>query len=482
MKRFKIILAGAALFAIGPWSAVAERPNVLLIIADDVASDVLKLTDTSARIEVDGFADDLPSLSALASAGVHFTAAYSEPSCTPTRSSIYTGLHPYHNGAPHPESHDLPTSVTTIADVAGVNYTSSLFGKWHLGDANDGTATAGVQPHHHGWDDWGGHVESEPDPSYTDWTHHLYVDAAYSSENQTNYAPRITKGNVIAAIQRYESDDDKPWFITYSFSLAHSPFLVPEGFTASKSNPTVAEKFQLMVRDLDVKLGQVLAELKTQQELDNTVILFIGDNGTHQNVQAADGTKCEKTVLTDRGLRVPLIVAEGSQVVIDGHAATTSKGWVTKTGAEDHLVHAVDLFATIADYMEADGSSGTDSISFAGYLKGDTTTWGRDHVFCQWGGHSQIANESAWFKRDSSNKLWRLYHSPSVTTNEGYQFFEVAVDDGVEDSTNGGFFTSGDVLDTKRSKAQALFRQVVDDYQQLDSSGAASAFPSIPTS
>ena len=157
-----------------------QTPNILLIIADDLGQDVVKIrtkiTDSGTRAmrvyTNDGAVDiygDLPNTSRLLRNGLYFSQAWAQPACSPTRASIFTGLHPWQNGVGSPLGELETKKFTTLPNLlAASGYVSGLFGKWHLG------MTDGYLPKDHGWAKHVGTLDNlteEPGPysGYGDW-------------------------------------------------------------------------------------------------------------------------------------------------------------------------------------------------------------------------------------------------------------------------------------------------------------------------
>ena len=155
-------------------STLGGSPNILLFIFDDLGQDVIRTgiflpgQDVFAippidpepvpfprRMEVvtyDGsvqITGALPNLSLLLRNGVYFQQAWAQPACSPTRASIYTGLHPWKSGVGSPTGTpelDPSVSYTTLPELLPNEYISGIFGKWHLGERD------GTRPTDHGWD------------------------------------------------------------------------------------------------------------------------------------------------------------------------------------------------------------------------------------------------------------------------------------------------------------------------------------------
>ncbi|XYH99295.1 LamG-like jellyroll fold domain-containing protein [Sorangium sp. So ce1128] len=130
----------------------AQKPNLLLILADDLGVDALRIDDVTGHVTValDGSDENarvprrLPNLEKLLDSGLHFTRAWAQPTCSPTRGSLFTGLHPWKTGVgfPSPPGNDTlamkPKSGKTIVSLAealrGAGYSCGMFGKWDLGE------------------------------------------------------------------------------------------------------------------------------------------------------------------------------------------------------------------------------------------------------------------------------------------------------------------------------------------------------------
>ena len=335
-------------------------PNILLIISDDVGVDQSACYD---RPSVTRAAQ--PNIEALCARGVTFTHAWSSPTSSPTRAGILTGRYAHNNGVGEPTgglSPGIPLSEYTIPealDDADSGYAHAAIGKWHLSDKTNG----GVRnPNLMGFSHFDGAMGGLLD-DYREW--HKVDDGTSSTE--TTYATSDNVDNALAWIE----DQDQPWFLWLAFNAGHTPFHLPpsgmytdtslSGTTADISdNPS--DYYRAMLEAMDAEIGRLLDDMPAGT-LDNTVIIYVGDNGTEGEVnEGAFPSTRAKGTLYEGGVHVPLIVA-GPGITSPGR----------RVGA---MVNTVDIFSTVLDLAGVDITSvvptGTtiDAVSMVTYLEG----------------------------------------------------------------------------------------------------------------
>lgn len=325
--------------------AAGEQPNIVLIIADDMNWD-----DCGAYGHP---AIRTPNIDALAADGLLFQHAYlTTNSCSPSRSSILTGQYPHNTGAE--QLHwPLPAQSRTVAEeLQGLGYYTAAAGKWHLGDAVRShfdriyeASTAGfVLPS--GKDGQPGKMVAAQPSGCEDW------------EQALDDRPR-----------------DKPFFLWLAALDPHreytpgalqpphqlSDVIVPAHLP---DTPAVREDLRLYYDEigrLDGYVGKVVAKLKEQAVDENTLIVFISDNGRP--------FPRDKTTLYDGGIRTPWICRWPQR--IPAGVTTTS------------LVSAVDIAATFLEVAGGDKSAlGGTGKSFAGVLE-DSTLEYREYAFAE---------------------------------------------------------------------------------------------------
>jgi len=356
--------------------ATSSRPNILLIIADDLGLD-------AAPGYGDGIKPHMPVLQSLQSEGLTFDNAWAYPVCSPTRSSILTGRHGFRTGvlSAVPPENAIPMGETSLHALlaARASYNSALIGKWHLSGSSNGDADS---PARLGIDHYAGLL---------------------TGSHQSYHTVRLTQNGVGSTVNQYATtlftdlalswleDQASPWFLWLAYTAPHAPFhLPPDSLHYSQGlsdDPAAIDADPLsyylaMLEAMDTEMGRILDAVDRQ----NTIVIFIGDNGPPTAVaQLPYRPRRVKGTVYQGGLQVPLVV---------------SGAGVDRAGQrEAALVSSVDLFATIAELAGTEGQDSHDSQSFVGLL-GDASAPARTHVYAQIGGDAP-----AFAIRDSTYKL-----------------------------------------------------------------------------
>jgi arylsulfatase A-like enzyme len=348
------LMAGAGLLF--PAVLPAQVKNVLLVIADDVGTDALALWNTNAGAQL----PPTPNINALAQRGVVFRNAYSYPSCSPTRCAILTGRYGFRTGIggaiADPGDPYLSPRDFTIAKALSANPQLGIrhaqIGKWHL-------STNAMDPNFlGGWSHYSGFLAGERS-SYYNWEKTVNGVTTIS----TNYA---TSDNATDAINWISAQGTNRWFLWFAPKAAHAPFEPPPQNLHTYSvttNSTDPEKYRAMIQALDTELGRVF----TNVNLAETMVVFLGDNGTPTEVVQTpyDSFHCKGT-LFEGGVRVPMFFA-GAGVVGSNRTSTA-------------IVHAVDLSATMLEMMGVNVTNTRptnlvfDSRSFAAVVRDEAWT------------------------------------------------------------------------------------------------------------
>ncbi len=331
------------LFFLGLFTAqAADKPNVLFIIADDMGVDA---------INGYGIGTDLPNtphLDALRQRGVTFTNVWSAPVCAATRASLVTGKYGVNNGV-----NTLPgflkltqKSIFTEISERDSSYETCVVGKWHLGRKNNVN-----HPTAHGVGEFMGVLGNGVDDYYS-W---LKVENAvqdtckdYATSYFTNYA-----------IDWINEQADKPWLMWLAHLAPHTPYHdVPDAMATTASTGTVKNQFKRMIESLDYELGRLMDSIP-EDVLANTVIMFLGDNGTPGNVIQGFAKTQAKETLYQGGINVPLIVS--------------GKGVTREGETEDALINVSDFYVTITQLIDDSAfpeNTANDGISFKHLLDG----------------------------------------------------------------------------------------------------------------
>lgn len=258
-----------------PPPIVAQRrpPNIVVIVTDDMGY---------ADIGVHGCKEiPTPNIDALARSGIRFTNAYvSGPYCSPTRAGLLTGRYQQRFG--HEFNLDvsdahrdfgLALSETTLADrLRAVGYHTAIFGKWHLGTAEQ------FHPMSRGFDEFFGFLGAD----------HSYLDTQAATRNplldgrkivdQTNYLTEAFADRAVDFIKRQKS---QPFFLYLAFNAVHLPLEVTQKYL--DRFPNIADeqrrKYAAMLSAMDDGIGRTLNALQHEGLDENTIVFFFNDNG-----------------------------------------------------------------------------------------------------------------------------------------------------------------------------------------------------------
>lgn len=346
-----------------------SKPNIIVLLADDLGyGEVQHLNPINGKIST-------PNLDALARSGITFTDAHSASSvCTPTRYALLTGRYAWRTrlqkGVLTGGESLISSNRLTLAKMLKEHgYHTSMIGKWHLGMLFDGkhdksadiTVGANVTE---GPIDKGGFDEFFG-------FHHARQMKLLIKDQQVNekitpieMLPRLTR----AAVSYLDSrkNNNQPFFLYIPWSSPHSP-VKPSKAWQGKSGLNAHADF---VMQTDDSTGQVIAALKRNNLLDNTIIISSADNGTSEKTSNAKALIAKghypsanlrgyKSDAWDGGHRVPFFVSWPE--VIAPHSSS------------EQLISLNDIFTTLADILAINltDDSAEDSISFLPLLTGN---------------------------------------------------------------------------------------------------------------
>jgi len=384
MTKIKNLLAAIFIGAsalLSPADA-AKKPNVILILADDVGYEALGCYG--------GESYPTPHLDALAKGGLQAMHCYSMPVCHPTRIAVLTGRYPINVNSPKWGTFPAKLEKQTLANaMKAAGYSTVVTGKWQLTLLRDNPQ----QPHRMGFDEYsvfGWHEGARYHEPM------IYENGKVNERAKKQFGPDVYREFIESFIDK-SVKEGKPFFAFYSMTLCHDvtdDLDKPVPVSASGKYLSYAE----MVAEMDRQVGLLTGFLEKKKLRENTVLIFTTDNGTpvkmishHVNgklirmpvFSQLNGKRIQggKGRLNDTGTRVPLIVNWPS---------------VVKPGSRtDALIDMTDFFPTSLHLAGAKVNGPTDGISFLPVLHGKSSkrTW------------AYSEQRGKWWVRDQQFKL-----------------------------------------------------------------------------
>jgi arylsulfatase A-like enzyme len=371
------------LFALLPTAhSAADPPNVLIVITDDQGYGDLGAHGNPVV--------KTPRIDAFAKQSVWLRNFYVSPVCSPTRSSLLTGLYNYRTGVVDTflgRSMMRPDVKTLAEYLAGAGYRTGLFGKWHLGDNYP------LRPEDRGFQEtlWsrGGGLAQPSDPPQVD-PKNAYFDPVLTRNGKEVKTKGYCSEVFADAAQKFiTAESKKPFFAYVAFNSPHSPYQVPQelekpyskldltasGFprigqpwaTTKLSVDEIAKAYG-MIENVDANFGRLMKALDDAKVADNTLVIFLTDNGPG-GVRWNAGLRNRKGMVYEGGIRVPCYVrwpkeAKAGSVV----------------GAP--LAH-IDVLPTVLHACGVPFPPG-DGRSFRALLGRPNTAWANRALFFQW--------------------------------------------------------------------------------------------------
>ena len=365
----------------------SKKPNIILIMADDLGYECLGCYGSQSY--------KTPILDELARTGVKFEHCYSQPLCTPSRVKIMTGQYNFRN---YTNFGVLDPSQKTFGHLLqGSGYATCVVGKWQLyGSVNQSVEVRGTGslPGQAGFDEHCLWQIMKRGSRYKDPL--MICNGEPIEDFRGKYGPDISCDYSLDFIERHKA---KPFFLYFPMALVHDPFVPTpdsEDWT-KKTHKNNTKYFADMVAYMDKIVGRIVDKLDALGLRDDTLFLFVGDNGTHKSIQSKmpDGfIQGDKGETTDAGTRVPLI-ANWPGVIPAGRVC-------------DDLVDFSDFVPTFADAVGTviPGNIPIDGQSFMPQLRGEKGN-PREWIFCYY--------DPRWGKRPKRrfvrDKRWKLYAS-----------------------------------------------------------------------
>ena len=393
MKRFSLVFL--TFLAIGCFNA--QQPNILIIIADDLGLDAMN------GYSIGTYKPVTPHLDSLRNAGVTFANAWSDPVCTSTRASIMSGKYGIKTGVLTAPANLDTTNISIFKQVnlrTNNAYATGAVGKWHV-------AKPAIEqhPHWHGVDDYMGILTAGWN-AYDDWmkTENDTTDTCtlYATSYFTDYA------------SNWIYSQSQPWIMWLAQIAPHTPLHVPPiGTFSQPSTNSQIKKYMAMIENMDYEIGRLFDSI-TSQVLSNTIVFFVGDNGTPHNVLQSYPADRGKQTVYQGGINVPMIV---------------SGAGVTRAGeTEDALVNVADIYGTVTvmlDPQMADSGGIYNSRSFY-HLLSSSTGSSRTYNYAEIGANQSSITLNAYAIRNDRYKL--IQFLDTIGNDSVQSFYDLLVD------------------------------------------------------
>lgn len=423
------VTAAMPCYAMGADPKVSAKPNIILIMADDLGYECIGANG--------GTSYKTPVLDKMAETGLRFEHCYSQPLCTPSRVQIMTGIYNVRN---YVNFGLLDRNQTTFAHLLKrKGYATCVAGKWQLGKEPQ-------SPKHFGFDQaclWHHtrRVGRFPNPG-------MDINGKPTDYSNGEYGPDVASDFICDFMER---NKEKPFFVYYPMILTHCPFEPTPDSTdwdpkskGSKSYKGNAKYFGDMVTYMDKIVGKLAAKLDKLGLRNNTLILFTGDNGTDKPiVSTMNGRKVagRKGGMTDGGTRVPLIASW--------------PGVISRGGVSSDLVDFSDFLPTLCEAAGATvpAALNIDGRSFLPQLQGKKGS-PREWIYC-WYSRSGGPTGKEWAR----NQRYKLYRTG--------EFYDVS-NDVLEKAPLKGNDLSDDVR-----RIKAMLQKALDQYKDARRSGPA---------
>ncbi len=393
LSELKIFLVLIFLAISNILSAQNVRPNILLIIADDLGVDASNGYNVGTNLPI------TPTLDSLRQNGLTFMNVWSSPVCTPTRAGMLTGKYGVKTGittAPGQLSTEHTSIFKQLDSYTNNAYANCVAGKWHVSQIGDHD-----HPIQHGAETYMGVLGAGVDDYYS-WDRSENGSASTSTEYVTTH---LTDYAI-----NWIGEQTKPWFLWMSHVAPHTPFHVPPNDLYTRSSvASKLDQFLAMIESLDKETERLLNSL-SEEEKENTVVIFVGDNGTPNMVLQGFPDGHGKQSLYQGGIHVPMIIS--------------GKGVSRKAETEDALINTVDLYATILDIAapnnEMEGGI-YNSHSFNNMLAGGTAPE-RKYNYAELSSNSKDISLNGYTIRDNRYKYIYYYDE------QASEFFDLQED------------------------------------------------------
>ena len=400
----------AASPCLGSTTADAESsrpPNVILIMTDDQGYGDLSCHGNPIL--------KTPHLDQLSQESIRLTNFHVSPFCTPTRAALMSGRYPGRTGAYRTSSgrtmmHRDERTIAKVFSEGG--YRTGMIGKWHLGD------NAPHRPQDRGFEDVVWHRCGGVGQASDYWGNDYFDDTYERNGNFEKFEGYCTDVWFREAIRFIEGEDQRPFFLYLAPNAPHGPYRVPPEWSApykEKVTWRMGAEFYGMVANIDHNLGKLRRRLRELKLAENTILIFMTDNGTANGAQF--GTLDSKASQGyNAGMR-----GKKSSVFEGGHRVPFFLHWpaeeMNRSRSIPHLAAHLDVLPTLAELcgIPLKHAPALDGKSFASLLRDPEAQPHRDHLIIQFQGGAYFREvPKAWESTCVLKHQWRLINGQAL--------------------------------------------------------------------
>ncbi|MDR1555417.1 MAG: sulfatase-like hydrolase/transferase [Tannerellaceae bacterium] len=401
-KKHSLLIGCASLFPLTIQATLPEKPNILIILADDLGYGDLSCQGMSKDIRT-------PNIDKLLNEGIRCTRFHTNcPVSSPSRAALLTGRFPDLVGVPGVIRTHKEDSWGYLAQEAVLlpqmlkqqQYHTAIIGKWHLGLTSPNT------PNERGFDFFHGFLGDMMD----DYYNHLRFKNNYMRLNNQVVCPQ---GHATELFSDWAIDyiserkrEKEPFFLYLAYNAPHTPIQPPDEWLdkVKKRENDINEKrakLVALIEHMDHHIGRIYQTLEANGQLENTLIIFTSDNGGQDNTGANNKPF--------RGAKQEMY--EGGICVAGGFYW---KGKI-KPAVRDNFILLSDLFPTVCDLTNSPFSHPIDGISLLPLLEGNEqetdnriVCWVRREGSSRYGGQAYYASRYKGYKL-MQNTPWEAY-------------------------------------------------------------------------
>jgi arylsulfatase A-like enzyme len=408
MKKFVYILLFGLLISCQSFKESKLPPNIILILTDDQGWGDLSF---NGNLDL-----STPNIDKLAKTGAFFEHFFVSPVCSPTRAEILTGRHHVRSGVYSTSrgGERLDIDEETIAEVfKATGYQTAAYGKWHNG------MQAPFHPNSRGFDDFYGFCSGHWGNYFNPLLEHngkLVKGRGFIIDDLTQHGINFIREN-----------NNQPFFLYLPYNTPHSPMQVPDKFwrkfqdkklsqIGSSGPPTNQNQIDhsraalAMCENIDWNVGRIINELKKNDLLENTIIVYLSDNGPNGNRWNGE-MKGIKGSTDEGGVRSPMII--------------NWLGKIPEGKIINKIASGIDLLPTLKDLAGnmSQPKIELDGVSLKPLIMNEKPKWKERYIYNYWRGKLSLRSQK--YRLDHKGQLFDMIEDPNQTTDISNQKSQV---------------------------------------------------------